>query len=87
MSSLELAAGQLYTLDEYRQLYLEHLKSLGTYPAKRLTQQEYDAIYERVPRICVDSVIVSPDKKSVLLVQRDIPTISDRRMAFTRWYG
>lgn len=71
--SSRLVDGQTYSLDEYRQLYLGHLSSLGLYPTRRLTQQKFDDIYKNVPRVGVDSVIVSPDNKSVLLVQRGIP--------------
>ncbi|OGZ72567.1 MAG: hypothetical protein A2908_01700 [Candidatus Staskawiczbacteria bacterium RIFCSPLOWO2_01_FULL_38_12b] len=39
-------------------------------PEKRLTDEEYKFIYERVPRLCLDFIIVKDDK--VLLSKRDI---------------
>lgn len=41
-------------------------------PAGWLPKAEFDAIFSRVPRLCVEVVIVSP-QRGVLLMLRDIP--------------
>jgi ADP-ribose pyrophosphatase YjhB (NUDIX family) len=41
-------------------------------PAGWLPKSEYDSIYSRVPRLCVEVVIWMPDR-GVLLMRRDIP--------------
>jgi ADP-ribose pyrophosphatase YjhB (NUDIX family) len=41
-------------------------------PPGWLPQHEFDSIYRRVPRLCVEVVIVEPER-GVLLVERDIP--------------
>ncbi len=41
-------------------------------PAGWLPKAEYDAIFSRVPRLCVEVVVVEPDR-GVLLMLRDIP--------------
>ena len=41
-------------------------------PAGWLPKAEYDAIFSRVPRLCVEVVIVDPER-GVLLTLRDIP--------------
>lgn len=41
-------------------------------PPGWLPKDEYDAIFSRVPRLCVEVVIVAPDR-GVLLSLRDIP--------------
>jgi ADP-ribose pyrophosphatase YjhB (NUDIX family) len=43
---------------------------------KRLTKKEYDFIYDRVPRLCVDIVI--KDKKGLLLTLRNIEPQKNR---------
>ncbi len=43
-----------------------------TRPPGWLPKPEYDAIYSRVPRLCVEVVIVT-DERGVLLSLRDIP--------------
>jgi ADP-ribose pyrophosphatase YjhB (NUDIX family) len=42
------------------------------HPQGWLPKAEYDAIYSRVPRLCVEVVIVSP-QRGVVLALRDIP--------------
>jgi ADP-ribose pyrophosphatase YjhB (NUDIX family) len=42
------------------------------HPAGWLPKQDYDAIYSRVPRLCVEVVLVVP-RRGVLLELRDIP--------------
>jgi ADP-ribose pyrophosphatase YjhB (NUDIX family) len=42
------------------------------HPPGWLPKAEYDSIYSRVPRLCVEVVIVDPDR-GVLLTLRDIP--------------
>jgi ADP-ribose pyrophosphatase YjhB (NUDIX family) len=41
-------------------------------PRGWLPKEEFDAIFSRVPRLCVEVVIVTPDRR-VLLMRRDIP--------------
>jgi NUDIX domain len=41
-------------------------------PPGWLPKPEYDAIYSRVPRLCVEVVVVEP-RRGVLLMLRDIP--------------
>ena len=41
-------------------------------PRGWLPKAEFDAIFKRVPRLCVEVVIVAPER-GVLLVRRDIP--------------
>lgn len=44
----------------------------GTRPAGWLPKAEYDAIYSRVPRLCVEVIVVDPSR-GVVLALRDIP--------------
>ena len=44
----------------------------GSHPPGWLPEEEYHAIYRRVPRLCVEVVIVEPSR-GVLLKLRDIP--------------
>ena len=46
--------------------------SAKAHPPGWLPQPEYEAIYRRVPRLCVEVVVVEPDR-GVLLALRDLP--------------
>ncbi len=48
------------------------MQQMDQRPAGWLPKEEFDSIFSRVPRLCVEVVIASPER-GVLLLRRDIP--------------
>lgn len=56
----------VFELESYRAKYLQEN------PPKRLSQQEHDSVYSKVPRFCVDALIYDAKQNSVVMVKRNI---------------